>query len=321
MDDFAKAAAAAAACMSESQLQEHVAHLAQTLVRHHVQERLELLSSWQALAPSREGHRKEQAAKAQAEFGESKEQNKQKEKEALKALAARHLQEAVEEAVKEVHEQSERSKYDLHCSAMLNLQEEQEGQIAAFESLVSHLHRFPERLSSQVTAASSPQHLVEAASASTVATFTMQDGFQRGMDADQARRLSKTSDGFVANVLGKFAAQLANARVCTTEELQGAFQRQLPDLMAAAFEPSSGFASALLGRVFGGLYRLKGEQREMSLQAALASKLGVDKLGLEESVEKQNLRALAEALALVEAGVLRRPVVFAGSHVTCRLPM
>ncbi len=75
--------------------------------------------------------------------------------------------------------------------------------------------------------------------------------------------------------------------------------------MALAFEPEdAGILGSFIGRIFGRLYKIKGEQVELSMQEDLESKLGAIPID-EGKVVQKNLRTLAEALRLVELGEMR----------------
>lgn len=231
--------------MSTEELREHVAQLAEAVAAQYQLESLEVSSSLIALKPEWERQSQVKADKAHLEFRKGKELGKQGLEMELKDTAALHLREALQEAVEEVQEQSDRKIYELQSSMMLQLQEDLAQAVKSFES---QLDGMPEIFSSQLRElwkqGQCPQHMVSVASRS--ATTALKGG-----------------------------------QLSSTEDLQLAFQRVLPDLLASAFEPRVGWGSRLIGRLLGGLYRLRGEQEELSMRKLLEERIG--ELPLDES--------------------------------------
>ena len=269
-EDYISAAVAAKASMTEAQLVEQISRLAEALAAHHQREALELSGAWAAILPKWEIRRQEKTGKIQEEFTTRKKLGKETCETELKELAARRLQEALQDAVEEVQERSERDIYDLYSSTNLQLQEDLTGAIRTFDS---YFRGLPEIFTRQVqelwNQGHCPQHRVAKASHSAATTLA----------ADPA---------------------------ITSEELQRAFHRKLPELMAAAFEPGehAGYLGSFIGKVFGRLYKIKGEQTQLAIQEDLESKLGALPIDEGKDVHK-NLRTLAEALRLIERGEMR----------------
>jgi len=268
-EDYVNAAKASMASMTEAQLIEEMSHLAEALAIHHQIEVRELSSAWTAILPTWEGHSQEKVAGIKEEFAKSKELGKESSKVELKTTAARHLSEAIQDAIEEVQERSERDIYDLYSSTNLQLQEDLTAEIRSFDS---YFRSLPEIFTSRIQELwqqGGPQHRVAKASYSAASTLA------------------------------------SDPSVCSPEELQRAFQQKLPELVALAFEPEdAGILGSFLGRLFGRLYKIKGEQVELSMQEDLESKLGAIPIH-EGQVVQKNLRTLAEALRLVELGEMR----------------
>ena len=268
-EDYVNAAKASMATMTEAQLIEEMSHLAEALAIHHQIEVRELSSAWTAILPTWEGHSQEKVAGIKEEFAKSKKLGKESSKVELKTTAARHLSEAIQDAIEEVQERSERDIYDLYSSTNLQLQEDLTAEIRSFDS---YFRSLPEIFTSRIQELwqqGGPQHRVAKASHSAASTLT------------------------------------SDPSVCSPEELQRAFQQKLPELVALAFEPEdAGILGSFIGRIFGRLYKIKGEQVELSMQEDLESKLGAIPID-EGKVVQKNLRTLAEALRLVELGEMR----------------
>lgn len=269
-EDYVSAAVAAKASMTEAQLIEHISQLAEALAAHHRREALELSGAWAAILPNWEAHSQEKTGKIQEEFTTRKKLGKETCETELKELAARRLQEALQDAVEEVQERSERDIYDLYSSTNLQLQEDLTGAIRSFDSYFRGLPQiFTPQVQELWNQGHCPQHRVAKASHSAATTLA----------ADPA---------------------------ISCEELQRAFHRKLPELMAAAFEPGEhvGYVGSFIGKVFGRLYKIKGEQTQLAIQEDLESKLGAVPIDEGKDVHK-NLRTLADALRLVERGEMR----------------
>ena len=146
-EDYVSAAVAAKASMTEAQLVEHISQLAEALATHHQREALELSGTWAAILPNWEIQRQEKTGKIQEEFTTRKKLGKETCETELKELAARRLQEALQDAVEEVQERSERDIYDLYSSTNLQLQEDLTGAIRSFDS---YFRGLPEIFTRQV---------------------------------------------------------------------------------------------------------------------------------------------------------------------------
>eukprot|EP00438_Fugacium_kawagutii_P006154 Skav228587 [mRNA] locus=scaffold1470:209824:212686:- [translate_table: standard] len=122
---------------------------------------------------------------------------------------------------------------------------------------------------------------------------------------DPQQRVTRVSSSAATTLRGDAAGG-------SGEELRRAFHGALPELMAAAFEPvehgggrGAGYLGGFVGQIFGRLYRIKGEQVELSLREHLESKLGALPVDEGSSVQR-NLRLLAEALSYVDRGEMRQ---------------
>ena len=309
---IAAATDASNALSSSSDLVDQACFLAEALAVQYMLEKQELLYSWQSLLPEWERQHAEDVARLSAEFDELKSGQKLKVAQDVQQAAAGRCAEAVREAAVEVQEEAEQEVYNLQSSHMQNLWTELAEVRQRLDSQLQALQQTPAHLRQLWSSGRNPDTQAESVSSSTLNLLALREGCKE--------QVMDGKDGFSKKLIGRLEEELRGlgqdnmAGVLTKQELQRNFHAQLPRLLAAVFEPREGLASGLVGRVFGKMYMLKGEEVEASLHASLESRLGQSIPSSqhyeehEKHHQKHNLRALAVALQLVDNGKLQEAI-------------
>jgi len=324
-EEFAAAAAAATVDMDETALKEQAAVLARAVAVHHSLEAREMKRALLAVEKDLRRHLEERATVALQGLSEGKATAVEEMTAATKDLASQRCSEAAANAREDVAEDLERG------VARIRMQFEQQlsaGLRTQRQALDAQLAQLPEQAIASVESVwhegLSPEKRVETTSGLASALLSFREGSitapQLGGGLEALRKAGAREglgDGFVARV----AAQLSDETVRksqeeqpTSQDLSQDFHKQLPEFVAAAFEPpgaggAGGLAANIAGRCFALLYKLKTEQEEVAKEEAMG--FGGDAYackvpeGDSEALRQQNLRTLARASGLVDRGELR----------------
>ena len=312
VDDCMASATATNSFLSRSELLDQASSLAHSLAIQYMLDKQELAYSWQSLLPEWERQTTEKMARLSNDFAGQKTHQKLKDIQDFQETASERRAEAIRDAMSEVQDQTDKDIYSLQSERMQELWAELSQIRHELDDQVQGLGRTPEHLQKLWSSDRSPDTQAESVSCSAVNLLALREGCRE--------QLRKSNDSFANKVISHVTEELHAlgkdaASIPTEQELQRHFHEQLPQLVAAAFEPRTGLASEIVGRIFGMMYMLKGEQDEASMHAALESRLGtipsvasVEDDGIQKHSQKHNLRTLALATELVDNGRLAEAV-------------
>ena len=332
VDEYTAAATAASHFLTSPELLDQASSLAEALAAQYALEKQELAHSWQLLLQEWKRQNGQDISRVVTEFEDRMRTEKIKVIEDHQQSAAERCEEAVTEAAAEMQEMADKDIYNLQSAQMQSLWAEL-SQVR--EGLSNQLHRLeqaPAQLQELWSSQSSPdtQAMSVSRSALTLLALREDEGYEG--HPNTKRFVADGKDNFANKMLAGLATELKrlgqdSSHILTRQELQRNFHSQLPELVAAVFEPQAGLASSLIGRIFGKMYILKGEQQEASLHAAIESTLGQwipgpeqEHTGSHRDSQKHNLRTLALAAQLVDTGKLQEAVDTLESSLsgTCR---